>query len=190
MATNISHMYNINYYCSLGARCTIEITQGPQNITVEEGESAVFTCLYTGTFDFPTWHINGATYVIQGETLGLPDRHRYSNQMMTVSKVQISDNETTYRCSFMFGEISSSTATLTVLPATNGKLAFVNKYSYIIDHILPVSDNFTEASSTTNPTSLATNIDFTTTTVTSPSVTSGTSQELVIVIIVCTCDAF
>ena len=105
----------------------VEITQGPQNMTVEEGESAVFTCSYTGSEDFPTWHINGANYAIQGETLGLPDRHRYSNQMMTVSNVQISDDGTTYSCSFLFGEIASSTAVLTVLPATHGELAFVNK---------------------------------------------------------------
>ena len=99
----------------------IEITQGPQNVTIEEGESAVFTCSYTGTFDFPAWHINGASYPIQGETLGLPDRHHYSNQMMTVSDIQISDNGSRYSCSFLFGEIASSTAILTVLPATHAR---------------------------------------------------------------------
>ena len=97
----------------------IEITQGPQNVTVVEGESAVFTCSYTGTFEFPTWHINGASYAIQGETLGLPERHRYSNQMMTVRDVQASDDGTTYSCSFLFGTIASSEATLTVLSASS-----------------------------------------------------------------------
>ena len=70
-------------------------------------------------FEFPTWHINGASYAIQGETLGLPDRHRYSNQMMTVRDIQASDNGTTYSCSFLFGTIASSEATLTVLSASS-----------------------------------------------------------------------
>ena len=72
-----------------------EIIQGPQNVTVNEGQSAMFPCLYTGTNNFPLWYINGALYAILGTSLGLPERHSYFNQMITLTDVQPSDNGNT-----------------------------------------------------------------------------------------------
>ena len=99
---------------------SIEITQGPHSVTINEGESAIFPCLYTGTNEFPLWYINGASYAILGTCLGLPERHSYFNQTITIRDVQPSDNGNTYRCSFLFGEITSKTATLTVIQAPRG----------------------------------------------------------------------
>ena len=107
--------------CFRGAMPAAEISQGPQNVTVNEGESAMFPCLYTGTNEFPLWYINGASYAILGTSLGLPERHRYFNQTITVRDVQLSDNGNTYRCSFLFGEITSEMATLTVIPVPRGE---------------------------------------------------------------------
>ena len=90
----------------------IEITQGPQDVTVEEGQSASFPCFYNGTPDIPTWIISGFYYL----HVGFPDRHTYSNQIMTVHDVQVSDNGTTYQCGFVVINIFSSIATLTVIP--------------------------------------------------------------------------
>ena len=100
----------------LCATSAIEIIQGPEDVTVNEGEMAIFTCSYSGTNEFPLWFINGSSYSIQGEVVGLPDRHSYSNQRITVNDVQPSDNGSTYSCSFLFSDTASGVATLTVIP--------------------------------------------------------------------------
>ena len=92
-----------------------EIIQGPQNVTVHEGESAMFPCLYTGTNEFPLWYINSASYAILGTSLGLPERHRYFNQTITVRDVQPLDNGNTYRCSFLFDEITKFLTIISIL---------------------------------------------------------------------------
>ena len=98
----------------------IEITQGPQNVTVNEGESASFPCFYHGTDDVPVWFINSASYNIQR----LPTRHTYYNETLRVTNVQASDNGATYKCAFLYDQMeisSTSTGTLTVLiTATQG----------------------------------------------------------------------
>ena len=99
----------------------ITIIEGPQNVTVTEGHLALFNCTYNGTDDLPLWYISGASYLIQGGSQGLPERHTYSKQSMAVHNVQASDNGRTYSCGFLFGEISSSIATLTVIPTPRGK---------------------------------------------------------------------
>lgn len=101
-----------------GAMSAIVITQEPQDLTVYEGESVSFSCLYYGTNEHPIWYINGLSYPIQGLWLGLPERHIYFNQTMTVRDVDSSNNGTTYRCSFY--SVTSQTATLTVIPAPQG----------------------------------------------------------------------
>ena len=101
---------------TLVAESTITITQGPQDVRVEEGQSASFPCSYTGTNDIPIWFINNSSY----STQGLPERHTYFNKTVTIHDVKHSDNGTTYWCMFLSG-VSSSVATLTVLPATQGR---------------------------------------------------------------------
>lgn len=102
---------------------SVTILQGPQDATVYEGQSAGFSCTYSGTTGFPVWYIDGVAYFIQGQTRGLPQRHIYynTNQTMTIRNVKLSDNERTYRCAF-FGGDSSGTATLTVISAPQGTM--------------------------------------------------------------------
>ena len=105
----------------VAAMAEIEIKEGPKNVTAAEGQSAIFYCKYNGTDDLPIWYISGASYLVQGGGQGLPERHTYSKQSITVHNVQVSDDGRTYYCSFLFGKISSSTAILTVIPALQGK---------------------------------------------------------------------
>lgn len=95
-------------YCF--AESAIEIILGPQDETVQEGESASFPCFYNGTNDIPIWYIKGFSY----STQGLPERHSYYNKTLSIHDVQASDNGTTYRCGFLYGP-RSFTATLTVV---------------------------------------------------------------------------
>jgi hypothetical protein len=96
----------------------IAITDGPRNITVQEGSTVIFPCLITGTTDLPLWYIGGTLYMIDS----LPARHMYfsSNMTLVVMDVQLSDNNTAYRCSLFV--VSSGSGVLTVLAAQNGKL--------------------------------------------------------------------
>jgi hypothetical protein len=97
----------------------IAIVKGPRNITVQEGSTAIFPCLITGTTDLPLWYIDGTSY----NTFDiLPARHMYfsSNMTLVVMDVQLSDNNTAYRCSLFV--VSSGIGVLTVVAAQNGKL--------------------------------------------------------------------
>ncbi len=89
---------------------------GPADVTVEEGASAAFPCFYTGTSDVPFWYIDGDVHSFRN----LPSRHSYSNQSLTIFDVQLTDNGTTYQCSFFV--TSSDTGILTVIPSPVGKL--------------------------------------------------------------------
>ena len=86
----------------------IEIVAEPQDITVSVGATAQFACSYTGTAIAPLWVIGNEVFTVDQ----LPDRHSYSNKVLTVSNVQESDSGETYRCSFIKPE--SRMATLTV----------------------------------------------------------------------------
>ena len=87
----------------------IDITHGPEDITVHEGGCATFQCKYTGTTSIPFWYIGGALHTIED----LPNRHHYLNRSVTVCDVQLSDNQTEYQC--VFFNAFSSTGTLTVI---------------------------------------------------------------------------
>ena len=39
------------------------IIEGPQDVTVYEGQSASFPCLYTGVNESPTWYIDEVVYI-------------------------------------------------------------------------------------------------------------------------------
>ena len=91
----------------------VQITHGPLNVTVCEGESATFNCITSGgtTTDPPSWIIDGDFY----SSAGLPSRHSYSRGVLTVSNVNASlDNGTTYQCVLVAEQLLSNTATLTV----------------------------------------------------------------------------
>lgn len=92
----------------------IEITHGPENVTVNEGDSAMFPCYVTGTTDLPVWYIDDSVYTIRG----LPRRHFYSNRTLTIIDVQRSDNGTKIRCSLLI--VSSDTAILNVIATPEG----------------------------------------------------------------------
>lgn len=94
----------------------IEIEHGPEDITVEEGASASFPCLITGTTSVPFWCIGGSVYSIRN----LPSRHSYFNWTLTIANVEPSDNGTTYQCSLHV--VSSNTAVLTVIADPAGIL--------------------------------------------------------------------
>ena len=94
----------------------IEIIRGPADVTVNEGDSAMFPCWYTGTNTVPFWYIGGFAYTRRN----LPSRHYYSNKTLFVDDVQVSDNGTEYQCSF--SGAASDTAILTVvIPDLGGK---------------------------------------------------------------------
>ena len=112
-----------------------EILQEPMNLTVQEGQSAHFPCYsgiapdilhialtllpLAGTGEIPDWYINGGLYIASR----LPPRHAYlySERAMIVRNVSITDNGTTYRCSFDYGLVNSNTAILTVISRFKGK---------------------------------------------------------------------
>ena len=87
----------------------LEITLGPANITVNEGDSATFPCWYTGTRREPVWFIGGDQYTLDN----LQSRHYYSSGNLTIYSVRPSDNGSTYWCTFF--TVSSDVATLTVV---------------------------------------------------------------------------
>ncbi len=69
----------------------------PKDQLLEEGETAVFNCSYSGFSGHPWWVINGWIYSIDN----LPDRISYRNQMLLIDNVMMSDNSTTYQCHFV-----------------------------------------------------------------------------------------
>lgn len=86
----------------------IEIARDPEDVTVNEGGSATFSCLVNGTTDVPFWYIGGSVHTIHD----LPSRHSYWNWTLMVSDVQPSDNGTEYQCSLFI--VSSRIAILSV----------------------------------------------------------------------------
>ncbi len=100
----------------------IEMWSEPQDITVSPGGTAQFPCSVTGTSVPPLWIIGNEMFPVDR----LPPRHSYSNQVLTVGDVQVSDSGRTYQCSYMTPQ--SRTATLTVLQI-GGKLNFNLRYS-------------------------------------------------------------
>ena len=99
------------------------------------GGTAHFNCSYTVTTGppehypegkpvLPIWAIGNSNYA-KSYILAwpfedhLPDRHSYSNQILTVSNVQLSDSGKAYLCTF--DNPSGGTGTLTVLPPQDGK---------------------------------------------------------------------
>ena len=113
------------YQSFLGSTSAFVITEGPQNLTVQEGETAIFPCSYTETLTYPVWYINASSYTVTASWQLLPPRHTYSisQQKMIVTDVQLSDSGTTYRCLFFHsGQVLySDTAALTVVTASQGQ---------------------------------------------------------------------
>ena len=99
----------------------IMITNGPEDVTVTEGATAMFPCWIRGTNSLPFWYINGSVYMEN-----LPPRHYYvhSNRTLVVMDVQLSDNGTTYRCSLVV--VSSNVGVLTVDVAQPGEKNHAN----------------------------------------------------------------
>ena len=85
-----------------------EIKNGPENITVIEGDSADFNCTSNST-EVPFWIIDGEYHSV----INLPPRHSFHRPMLTVSSVKVSDNGRTYQCFVI--DCLSSIATLTVI---------------------------------------------------------------------------
>lgn len=83
------------------------ILNQPQDVSVREGETAVFSCTFNGTNDIPWWIISGSAYPFDR----LPFRHSYHDQMLYVSNVKLSDNSSTYQCIFQ-DDTRSNIATL------------------------------------------------------------------------------
>ena len=92
----------------------IAITDGPEDVTVNEGGTASFPCWVTGTTDLPFWYINDFIYTIQF----FPPRHYYSNNTLLVLDVQLSDNGTTYQCSL---HVASSRIGVLTVATISGK---------------------------------------------------------------------
>ena len=92
------------------ATSAVQIINGPQNITVREGNSATFNCTISRTTEVPYWYIDGTIYTRDD----LPPRHSYLNQVLTVNNVSILDNGTTYQCGVIPSPVSAI-ATLTVV---------------------------------------------------------------------------
>ena len=93
----------------------MRIIEQPQDQFVDVGDTAIFNCRYTESFEIPFWIINATFYT----TRSLPSRHSYRQQRLKVSNVQVSDNTSTYQCVFL--EISSQVATLIVNTEDKGK---------------------------------------------------------------------
>ena len=84
------------------------ISHGPEDVTVNEGDSASFPCFLNETNGVPFWQIGDFVCTIRD----LPRRHYYSNWTLTITDVQLKDNGTTYQCLIYI--ISSKIAVLTV----------------------------------------------------------------------------
>ena len=77
-----------------------------------EGETAEFSCFFTGSSNTPCWIINGTVYSIDE----LPNGYSYRNHTLFVTGVDSSLNSTTYQCQIL--HVMSSVAILTVYPGT------------------------------------------------------------------------
>ena len=102
------------FYCI--GMSQIDITHGPENVTIVEGESASFHCFVAGTTAVPYWYIGHSLYTIRD----LPSRHSYFNWTLTVTDVKLSDDQETYQCSLFV--VSSKIAVLTVIADPKGIL--------------------------------------------------------------------
>lgn len=96
----------------------MRIIEQPEDQFAGVGGVAIFNCGYNESTSIPYWVINGRAHSVDG---WLPSRHSYSQyeQRLTVSNVQQSDNNTSYKCSF--GSVSSRTAKLIVIQTPTGK---------------------------------------------------------------------
>lgn len=87
----------------------IEITKGPENVSVNVNGSATFPCQYTGTRRQPFWYIRGNQYSLENP----PPRHLFLHGNVTIYNVHPSDNGSTYQCTFF--TVWSDIAILTVI---------------------------------------------------------------------------
>ena len=87
----------------------IEITHGPENVSVLVNGSATFPCQFRGTTGQPFWYIRGNQYSLEN----LPPRHLFLHGNVTIYNVQPSDKGSTYQCTFF--TVWSGIATLTVI---------------------------------------------------------------------------
>ena len=84
------------------------LLEQPVDVYINEGETAVFRCLHSGTTGVPWWIINGFQYSYNL----LPARHTYRQQALLVRDVQLSDNASTYQCYFNHFDVVSTVGTL------------------------------------------------------------------------------
>ena len=72
---------------------------------MQVGETATFPCNFTGSDAVPLWIINNGIY----HHSQLPSRHTYSNGILYVDNVEVTDNMTQYQCEIYDPEIFTST---------------------------------------------------------------------------------
>jgi hypothetical protein len=97
----------------------VTITNGPQDITVYEGATAMFPCSIVGAASVPFWYIDDSRYDFRS----LPDRHSFSleNKTLIVSEVKISDNGTAYKCSVFVATSNPGVLTVIAVEFPDGK---------------------------------------------------------------------
>ena len=90
----------------------------PEDLHLQPGETAKFSCKYNGHNIIATWKINDLLYYWKD----LPSNHRYDvlNFTLTVSDVDVKLNNTKYQC---------------ILPTAKSSIGvlYIGMYIYIID---------------------------------------------------------
>ena len=90
------HKFKNYIVCSLFLTKGVIFSSEPQNLTVVEGESAHFDCVYEGSRLIPSWRINTTIY---SHTM-LPRGFEFNNQefSLTVKNAAVSLNFTSFQC--------------------------------------------------------------------------------------------
>ena len=87
-----AHVISFNY----AASARIIFLQQPIDVSVYEGESATFSCLFTGSDEVPFWFIDGSYHSWRD----LPPQYTISpwDFSLTTENVNIAMNRTPHRC--------------------------------------------------------------------------------------------
>ena len=101
------------FFLRIHTPASIQITTGPQNATVFEGESVLFRCSYTGTDSLPYWRIAGTTYSANR----LPREYISTADGIFITSVETSMNNTKYICFFTIYVGGGQFVNLESLPA-------------------------------------------------------------------------
>lgn len=108
----ISYSSKVIEIIRIGFAAAVQFTAEPHDVTVHEGETVKFCCMYNSG-EFSSWYINGTLH----HRARLTGHYEYNFDWLIVRNVTLSLNNTSFQCVLPSSGLQSAIGVLYVVPS-------------------------------------------------------------------------